>query len=155
MLNYPEINFQYQVELEDVDEGISIDDQPKERPFETFGSASITYKRDTKPSKKAIVLANYLCEIDHGHEDFISKITKENYVEAHHLIPMEFQGEFERSIDVEANIVSLCPSYHKKLHHGEYSVIEPLIEKLYDERIERLNKCEISLSKDDLLNYYK
>ncbi|PEL42689.1 restriction endonuclease [Bacillus toyonensis] len=155
MLANPEANFQYQVEQEGVGDDITIDDQPKDVPSKTTVGGRSSYKRDPKTSKKAIVLADYRCEIDSDHEDFISKVTKKNYVEAHHLIPMGFQDDFEKSIDVEANIVSLCVSCHKKLHHAEYKVIESLIEKLYDDRIGRLNDCKIKLPKDKLLNYYK
>lgn len=49
--------------------------------------------------KKAIILAKYKykykykCEFEDTHMFFTSKTTGENYVEAHHLIPMEFQQE--------------------------------------------------------------
>ncbi|PEF62016.1 restriction endonuclease [Bacillus anthracis] len=155
MLANPEANFQYQVEQEGVDEDVTVDDQPKDVSSKTTVGGRSSYKRDPKTSKKAIVLANYQCEIDSGHEDFISKVTKKNYVEAHHLIPMGFQDDFEKSIDVEANIVSLCASCHKKLHHADYKVIESLIENLYDDRIGRLNDCQIKLTKNNLLSYYK
>ncbi|MCU4768296.1 HNH endonuclease [Bacillus toyonensis] len=155
MLSNPEANFQYQVEQEGVDDDVTVDDQPKDVSSKTTVGGRSSYKRDPKTSKKAIVLANYQCEIDSVHEDFISKVTKKNYVEAHHLIPMGYQDDFEKSIDVEANIVSLCASCHKKLHHAEYKVIESLIENLYDDRIGRLNDCQIKLTKNNLLSYYK
>ncbi|AUD24488.1 HNH endonuclease [Bacillus cereus group sp. BC251] len=151
--NY-EINYQYQVEQENIDEVI-MEDYPKDLPSIFLGAGRGAYKRDPKIAKKAIVLANYKCEIDLKHEDFISKVTKKTYVEAHHLIPMGFQGDFQKSIDVEANIISLCANCHKKLHHAEYEVIEPLIEKLYDARINRLNNCGINIEKRELINYYK
>jgi hypothetical protein len=155
LLNNPESNYQYQVEQAEIPDIGTINDQPKEKPLKASSKGSAPYKRDYETAKKAIVLAKYRCEIDPIHEDFISKVTKENYVEAHHLVPLEFQDDFDNSIDVEANIVSLCASCHKKLHHAEFSVIKPLITKLYDERIDRLNDCEIMLAKDKLLSYYK
>jgi predicted HNH restriction endonuclease len=155
LLTNPEENFQYQVEQEDVPDDITVEDQPKAKPPKISGSGTSSYKRDSKTSKKAIVTAKYKCEIDPSHEYFVSKVTGKNYVEAHHLIPMEFQDDFEKSIDVEANIVSLCVYCHKKLHHAPYEVIEPLIEKLYDDRIDRLRDCDIELTKAKLLSYYK
>jgi hypothetical protein len=120
------------------------------------GRGTTSYKRDSKTSKTAIDTAKYKSEIDESHEDFISRVTGKNYVVAHHLIPMEYQDDFDDySLDVEANIVSLCVTCHKRLHHAEYRVIKPLIEKLYDDRIDRLNDCKINLPKDKLLSYYK
>ncbi|MFA2809134.1 HNH endonuclease [Bacillus mycoides] len=154
ILRNPESNYQYQIEQENVG-SVIIEDTPKYVPSKSKGEGSGAYKRDSKTAKNAIVLANYKCEIDLNHEDFISKVTKKNYVEAHHLIPMGFQDDFQKSIDVEANIISLCAHCHKKLHHAEYKVIEPLIEKLYDARINRLNNCGINIDKYEFLNYYK
>ena len=37
---------------------------------------------------------------------FIAKTTGEIYVEAHYVVPMEFQNQFEKSWDIEANINS-------------------------------------------------
>ncbi|MGH0486219.1 HNH endonuclease [Bacillus mycoides] len=154
ILRNPEANYQYQVEQENVG-SVIIEDTPKYVPSKSRGEGNRVYKRDPKTAKNAIVLANYKCEMDLNHEDFISKVTKKNYVEAHHLIPMGFQDDFQKSIDVEANIISLCAHCHKKLHHAEYKVIEPLIERLYDARINRLNNCGITINKNELFNYYK
>lgn len=154
LLNNPESNYQYQVEQEEVPNDVTIDDQPKDKPLKTSGRGSGSYKRDYETAKKAIVLAKNKCEIDESHEDFISRVTGKNYVEAHHLIPMEYQDDFTNSIDVEANIVSLCVGCHKKLHHATFTEIKPLIEELYDDRIDRLIDCEIELTKDKLLTFY-
>lgn len=150
-----EMNFQYQVEQEVVSEDINVEDKPKKKPSKKKENGTSSYKRDIKTSKNAIVMAQYLCEISEDHKNFTSKVTGKNYVEAHHLIPMEYQDDFENSIDVEANIVSLCASCHKKLHHGTFVDIEPILEKLYKDRIIRLNNCNINLTKDQLFNYYK
>ncbi|PEF35334.1 restriction endonuclease [Bacillus sp. AFS094228] len=155
MLSNPEANFQYQVEQEGIPDDVTVEDKPRDKPSRTSGSGSSSYKRDSKTSKTAIVTAKYKCEIDESHEDFISRVTGENYVEAHHLIPMEYQNDFDNSIDVEANIVSLCVGCHKKLHHATNTVIKPLIEKLYDQRIVRLRDCDIELTKSELISYYK
>ncbi len=151
----PEYKFQYEIEQEELSDEIKVDDQPKAKPSKVTVNGTKSYKRDSKVSKKAIVLANYLCEVDSNHKEFKSKVTKENYVEAHHLIPMEFQGEYDQSIDVEANIISLCASCHKRLHHAEYGEVEKIIENLYNNRIGRLDDCGIQLTMEKLLSYYK
>ena len=40
-------------------------------------------------------------------------------MEAHHLIPMEFQDDFEHSIDVPENIISLCPTDMPEVDESE------------------------------------
>lgn len=70
---------------------------------------------------------------------FISSVTGENYVEAHHLVPIKYSDLFDGiNIDVEENIISLCVVCHKKLHHGNLDDIIPIITKLYNERNEAL-----------------
>ena len=149
-----EVDFQYQVEQEEIPNIAKINDQPKKAKLKKMNGALSSYRRDPAISKKAILIADYKCELDFNHQHFVSKVTKKNYVEAHHLIPMEFQHEFMTSIDVEANIVSLCANCHKKLHHADFEVIKPLIEKLYDLRTVRLEKCNIHLTKEKLFYYY-
>ncbi|MYL21650.1 restriction endonuclease [Halobacillus litoralis] len=154
LLANPDTNFQYQVEQEEVDEDVAVVDKPKGKPAKGSGRSSSTFKRDSKTSKTAIVTAKFKCELDGTHKDFISRVTGKNYVEAHHLIPMEYQEDFRNSIDVEANIVSLCVGCHKKLHHASSSYIKPIIEDLYDDRISRLNDCGIKITKVELMDFY-
>ena len=76
--------------------------------------------------------ANFKCENDQDHETFISARTGNQFVEAHHLIPMEYQGEFTVSIDVPENIISLCPNCHRAFHNSIISNQEKLISKFYE-----------------------
>lgn len=111
-------------------------------------------KRDPKKGANAKKRAKYLCEVDSNHVTFKGQ-NGENYSEAHHLIPMNMQGKFFYSLDVEANIISLCPTCHNLLHHSinndEKSAI---ITKLYYERIERLKNCGIYIKLEDLIKVY-
>ncbi|WP_438433728.1 HNH endonuclease [Gorillibacterium sp. sgz500922] len=118
-------------------------------------SNSVTFPRDPSLGRKAVEFANYSCEYDLTHEHFISKRTNRNYVEAHHLIPLEFQSLFTTSsLDVESNIVSLCCLCHKKLHHAPLSEKKEIIDKLYRDRILRLQKCNLDISIDQLFSFY-
>ncbi len=105
--------------------------------------------------KKALTASDYTCEYDALHQNFIFKVTNKNYVEAHHLIPMEFQDEFEYSLDVTANIVMLCPVCHKRIHHESITQSKEIIKKLYDQRIGRMKQCGISIPLKKLLLYYR
>ncbi|HSP22771.1 MAG TPA: HNH endonuclease [Planococcus sp. (in: firmicutes)] len=132
-----------------------VEDKPKELiEKESKASKKMQWRRAPLTAKKAIVQAEYKCEWDAGHEFFVSSVTGENYVEAHHLIPLEFQREFENSLDVEANIVSLCAMCHKKIHHAQGSEKFPMVEMLYEKRSERLKKCGIDIEVEELLKSY-
>ena len=111
------------------------------------------YPRDRKVSLNALCRANFVCEIDENHPSFIRKGTTLLYTEPHHLIPMSYQDSFERSLDVEANIVSLCSNCHNQIHYGENNV--SLIESLYRKRKCELDQTGISISLDVLISLYK
>lgn len=111
-------------------------------------------RRDPVKAANAREAANYLCENDPEHLSFTNKATNHNYVEAHHLVPMQLQNRFFYSLDIEANIVALCPLCHRMIHHAKNDEKREIITKLYNERIERLKKCNIFIELDDLLNFY-
>lgn len=69
------------------------------------------------------------------------------------MIPLFFHEEFEYSLDVPANIVSLCSNCHNGIHYGKNAA--KLIEKLYNERKELLEEAKIGVSLKRLLNMYK
>ena len=76
------------------------------------------------------------------------------YMEPHHLIPLSEQSRFSVSLDVEANIVSLCSNCHNCVHYGVHAEKSSILRKLFDSRKERLVKCEINITFDELLNMY-
>lgn len=129
-------------------------DEPVAKPDVRIENGRKSYVRNPDIKKIAIENANFCCEYNKEHKYFISKSTKQNYVEGHHLIPMEFQDEFDYSLDVDANIVSLCVVCHKKLHHCIHSDKNIIIETLYKQRKERLSKCKINISLGKLCDYY-
>lgn len=115
-----------------------------------------TYVRCIGPSADAIKNANYKCENDENHTTFISAASGRQYVEAHHLIPMEFQDDFEYSIDVPENIISLCPTCHRLFHHAAAEAKEDILGKFFDKRsIALSNERGVSINKEKLLGYYK
>lgn len=102
----------------------------------------------------AIERALKQCEYDKEHKQFISYKTQKNYVEAHHLIPLKYENDFDYSIDILPNIVSLCVICHKKLHHGIFGEKKELIRYLFNERIESLKLKGIDISLEQLYSYY-
>ena len=114
----------------------------------------VNYPRDHKILAKAIRIANYQCEVEKEHKSFTRRTNRKNYTEAHHLIPMNCQGDFEYSLDIEENICSLCSNCHNCLHYGVDEERFVLLEKLYNERKDYLYKCGIGISFEKLKTYY-
>ena len=124
---------------------------PPPLPIEhTSGSG---YVRDPVVAGAAISKSGYLCEWDPTHLSFVSRITQENFVEAHHLIPMQFQGAFVASLDVIENITVLCPTCHRLLHHGRAKDKEGRLAALYINRVELLKGRGLVLSFSQLLSF--
>lgn len=111
-----------------------------------------TYKTEGKIRDNALLNANYCCEVDKKHKSFISN-NGNQYAEGHHLIPMKYQKDFNNSLDIEENIVSLCPNCHREIHYGVEN--ERIIEILYNKRVERLKQKGISITLKKLISYYK
>lgn len=113
------------------------------------------FKRDPRRGRNAIENADYKCEIEETHQFFISNKTGFNYVEAHHLIPIEYTPIFEGiNIDVEENIVSLCPICHRKLHHAMIRDKLDMLKVLYETRKQGLKRKGIDITYEELIIFY-
>ena len=110
------------------------------------------YKRNRERAINALNHAQFKCEINFQHPTFIRKIDNIPYTEAHHLIPMAFQDDFDYSIDIEENIVSLCSNCHNEIHYGINSKV--LITQLYKQRKNLLKSKGINITLEKLLSYY-
>jgi len=111
------------------------------------------YPRSRKVSINALRHANYKCEFNNAHLTFTRRNSDLNYTEPHHLVPITYYNNFEASLDVEENIVSLCCNCHKQIHLGQG--FEVMLEKLYNERKDLLKMVGIEISLDDLIKLYK
>ena len=76
------------------------------------------------------------------------------------MIPLQFEDEFVNSLDVQANIVSLCSECHNKIHYGAYP--EKMIEELWNKRKDEIAQAGIGVLKngvevdlDMLLKFYE
>jgi len=113
-------------------------------------SSSPAWIRDPEISAAALEYAEHQCENDLTHKTFISEKSNKQFVEAHHLLHMEYQDEFEFSIDVTENIVSLCPNCHRAFHNAESKTRQQLIKKFLNIRITGLNERGITASTEEL-----
>ena len=114
------------------------------------------YARNPGFSKAAIINAGHKCQYDNSHVTFDLPQTNNNFVEAHHLIPMQYQEQFEYSIDVPENIIPLCPNCHRRIHKSGLSSKEEMLVKLFSaSKQAELSPKGISVSFSELLNFYK
>lgn len=112
------------------------------------------YARSPIVAAEAIRAANFMCEIDPSHWTFTSKAKKQRYVEAHHLIPISLQERFETSLDVVANVVSLCATCHRMLHFGVEQDRKTLLVHLLKQRQHRLLESAITVRPNEFLKFY-
>ena len=120
--------------------------QPEEKkPAKKVGDKIIP-NRNRETAKKALCRAEFLCEFDTTHKLFKKKTDGLNYTEPHHLIPLKYDELFEKSLDVQANIVSLCSHCHNLVHYGMDAEI--IVRKLWDLRKEELDNAGLGVMKD-------
>lgn len=112
------------------------------------------WPRDATISSNALASASYKCVLNINHKSFISKKTKKTYVEPHHLVPLSKQADFEFSLDVEANIVSLCSNCHNQIHYGIDEDKIKMLSELFNIRKDRLSNCGINITFEELLDIY-
>lgn len=125
------------------DVAVDFEDQPEEIPGTNNSRTNQSIKRNPQKAINALKHANYKCEINSEHQSFISGATGKEYVEAHHIIPLSQQSNYKNSLDVEANIVALCPNCHKMIHLGTREEKKEMTNNLLEKRKDRLRKCGI------------
>lgn len=149
-VDYLETKLYNLIEVPDV---ITIKDEPQAKPIINSSKGIYVYPRSKEIVINALKLANFVCEADCSTELFLRKSGKINYTEAHHLIPLCYQNSFDYSLDIEANIISLCSNCHNRLHYGfDY---EYLLKVLFELRKTRLKSCGIGIDYESLLLLYR
>lgn len=146
-----EDQFQEQVQIEQ-GEGLPAGPVPRgeRRPNGTDGG----WSRNPKYSAKAISDANHFCAFDRLHLTFDSEATGNQFIEAHHLVPMKAQDDFDPGLDFPENIISLCPNCHRAIHNSQIPVKAVYLRKFYNERIASINQRGINLTFRELCEYY-
>lgn len=72
----------------------------------------------------------------------------------HHFIPREFSNDFEKSIEVIENYVSLCQSCHKLIHLGVDRERKMAINQLFKKREAALKSKGLNITLDKIKEYY-
>jgi hypothetical protein len=108
--------------------------------------------------KIAIKQSDYRCNANENHATFESNKTKRDFMEAHHLIPMnKAKSIFEEqkiNIDCVENLVSLCPNCHRATHYGSTQIKKELLANLYNKKVGEYQKIGLKISLEELLKMY-
>jgi 5-methylcytosine-specific restriction protein A len=131
---------------------VDLDEIGAESPKSILGTK--TFVRSPTVAANAIRAAQFTCEIDPNHWTFSSKAKKQRYVEAHHLIPISQQNLFDVSLDVVANVVSLCATCHRMMHFGLPEEKKSYLLGLLKERKVRLRDKAIEIKDNEFLQFY-
>jgi 5-methylcytosine-specific restriction protein A len=126
-------------------------------PMGLIGSKA-KHVRSAEIVARALAISGAACALEkpnEPHASFTSARTKKNYVEAHHLVPFSQQPYFSVSLDVEENIAVLCPTCHRRFHHGTQAVKSEHLKLLFRQREAALQARGIDISLDQLLKMYK
>lgn len=154
-------SFQMEVNDADISKCGDYAEANKEAPTYIGDKKSKMVAKKIGVSKRALINAGFKCELNPKHKTFI---TRNNlpYMEGHHLIPCtpdntdEFwNGNCHRNIDCVENVVCLCPTCHRELHYGKWEDKKEKIERLYNERKERLEKAGIKIGLEEMMGKYR
>lgn len=127
--------------------------QPKAKLPQSKTSENTSYERDVNVAINALKFANHCCEYSGEHKSFNRKKDGFPYMEAHHLIPMKYSDDFEYSLDIEENVVSLCSHCHNQIHYGKQW--EEILKVLYEQRKDMLKLVGLKISYEKLKQYYE
>lgn len=131
-------------------------DKPVNAPNPILKSnGSRIWPRNATIAANSLIHSNYSCSFNTAHSSFTSSKTNKPYMEVHHLIPLSEQDNFKVSLDVEANIVSLCSNCHNCIHYGIAEEKLVILNKLFFSRKDRLIQCGIYITFEQLLKMYK
>lgn len=95
----------------------------------------------------------YSCEINDECRYFLDN-SDNNYVEVHHIIPLNLQKQFRENLDVEQNMIVLCSHHHRMIHFGNKDCFNNLIEQIWKIKSNDLKEIKKDLTIDELKSYY-
>lgn len=102
--------------------------------------------------------AHYLCDCNDCKHTYFESIDLHNYVEGHHLIPMNRQLEYyydsNINLDVPNNIVPLCPNCHCQIHLGSRQARLMILSELFVKNKAKLKALKPSLTLSIFASYY-
>lgn len=116
------------------------------------------FKTQRKIRDSVLEKSNYLCNCDNNKHYYFEAINLHNYVEGHHIVPMNRQEEYyfnsNINLDVPNNIVTLCPNCHCQIHLGSRQARLKIISELYVRNKTNLLALNPDLTLAILASYY-
>lgn len=151
----------YQTEIQD------FETKGKERLKNTFDlqpkwsetGDGIAVKKNVAYAKQAIIDSDFHCVANSNHQTFMTK-KGVPYMEGHHLIPCTvtnaklYWNRFGKNIDCVENIVSLCPTCHRKIHFGSEEEKKAIIRNLYKKQEDKLKYAGLNIIEHELIELY-
>jgi 5-methylcytosine-specific restriction enzyme A len=122
-----------------------------EREPAQVSSIVTKWKRDPRISAESLLRSGFTCELRPDHPVFISRKSGKPYMEAHHLVPMGLQHQYD-NLDHLDNICALSPFAHRLLHYGTAEEVIPEVRKLIKPRLTFIK--QLGLIEDDVLAIY-
>ena len=116
------------------------------------------YKTQKKIRDSVLKKAHYLCNCNDSKHFYFESVDLHNYVEGHHIVPMNRQEEyyFDKTInlDIPDNIVPLCPNCHCQIHLGSRQARIKIISELFVRNKAKLFSFNSELTLPILASYY-
>ncbi len=116
------------------------------------------FKTQKKIRDYVLEKANYMCNCNDSKHFYFESVELHNYVEGHHIIPMNRQEEYYFdggiNLDIPNNIVPLCPNCHCQIHLGSRLARIKIISELYVRNKSKLKSFNPDLSLSVLASYY-
>lgn len=116
------------------------------------------YKTQKKIKDFVLKRAEYLCDCHNLKHFYFESVEKHNYVEAHHIIPMNRQAEYYLehgiNLDIIDNVIPLCPNCHKKIHLGSRNARLNILSEIFIKHNLTLKKINENLTFQMLASYY-
>jgi 5-methylcytosine-specific restriction protein A len=119
---------------EEVQKGRHVGARRKPPKPKRVGGVLWSWTKNRDIAYSALERASFKCEVEENRKTFESRKTKHQFMEAHHLVPMEFQDSYQLSLDIPENIICLCPTCHRSFHHATKEKLLVLIDNFYNKR---------------------
>lgn len=149
-------NYLVRVDTSDDDKSITTPPDGKLPPMrKANGKKGAKYIARPGVGKAVLRARQFKCEYEPKHTTFIARSTGKQYMEPHHLIPVSKQGIFSSNLDIDSNIICLCPTCHSKIHYGKPDEIKEMLEFFLLKRKARLDRIlDTEIEKEELFSLY-
>ncbi len=122
------------------------------------GTGRKRFKTQKKIRDNVLESANYICDCHDKKHFYFESTDLHNYVEGHHIVPMNRQEEYyfdkDINLDIPNNIVPLCPTCHCQIHLGSRQARIKIISELFVRNKAKLLSFNPDLTLAILASYY-